>query len=197
MKKIKDHFYHKAKKDKYPARSVYKLEEIDLKYRIIKKGHKILDLGASPGSWSKYCINKVGREGLVVGVDINDVKLESHENWKFIEQDILNIDIKLLKNISDKFDVVISDLAPKTTGMKFVDQAKSLELVHKAYDISENILKNNGCFICKVFQGNDFIEFQKNIKNNFEWVKVVKPKGSRKESFEVYLVAYGFKRQVR
>lgn len=183
---LKDYFYKKAKKERYPARSVYKLEEIDKKYHIIKSGYKVLDLGASPGSWMKYCSQKVGERGLVVGIDKEKIKIDLPSNARFIQEDVFRLDI------SQGFDVVLSDLAPSTTGTREVDQARSIELVRQAFSIAQKALQKGGHFICKVFQGPDVKGFIDSIRPRFEWVKFIKPVGSRKESFEIYIVGYRY-----
>jgi 23S rRNA (uridine2552-2'-O)-methyltransferase len=193
MKKIKDFYFHKAKKENYPARSVYKLEEIDKKYNIIKNGFKILDLGCAPGSWSKYCLEKTGEEGKVVGVDISDVRLNGASNFVFLKEDVFKLDIEKVKSISQKFDAVISDMAPSTTGTREVDQARSLDLVRQAFLVAKQVLKNSGCFICKIFQGPDLNAFLKTIEPSFEWLKIIKPQSSRKESFEIFILGYKFR----
>ena len=140
MRKVKDHFYFKAKKENYPARSVYKLKEIDKKYRIIKKGYSILDLGAAPGSWAKYCSEIIGSNGLVIGIDKENVKMQLPDNVTFFKQDVNNLDLEKIKSTSSSFDVVLSDMAPATTGMRDVDQIRSLELVQKAFSIAKELL---------------------------------------------------------
>lgn len=196
MKKVKDFFYHKAKKDNYPARSVYKLEEIDKKYSILKKGYKVLDLGCVPGSWSKFVSTKVGEQGLVVGIDIQDLKLAGIRNMQFIKEDIFKLDIVKLKQICPQFDVVLSDMAPSTTGIREVDQARSMELVRQAFVIAQQCLKKSGNFVCKIFQGPDVKNFIELVRPRFEWVKIIKPAGSRAESFETYAVGHMFKPQM-
>lgn len=195
--KRKDHFYYRAKKENYPARSVYKLEEIDKKYHLISKGFKILDLGCYPGSWTKYCSRKIGQGGLVVGVDRIMPKEKAAENTIFLQQDIFQLDINILKEIVPQFDIILSDMAPNTTGTKFIDQARSLELVKQALVIVGEILKNGGNFVAKVFQGPDVNSLCSDMKQTFKEVKIIKPKGSRKESSEVYLLGYRLKRDIR
>lgn len=193
MRKIKDYFYYKAKRERYPARSVYKLEEIDKKYRIIKKGGWVLDLGCSPGSWSMYCSAKVGEKGLVAGIDREKPGVHpGGGRWVFLQRDVLKVDLEELRRISKEFDVVLSDLAPPTTGTKEVDQARSLELAQAAFDIAQNVLKPGGHFVCKLFQGPDMGSLLSQMREKFKWVKTTKPAGSRKESFELFLVGYGF-----
>ncbi len=190
MRKVKDYFYYKAKKEKYPARSVYKLEEIDKKYHIIKNGYRVLDLGASPGSWTKYCSLRVGENGLVVGIDKEKIQVDLSSNIKFIQEDIFKLDIK---EILPEFDVVLSDLAPSTTGTREVDQARSMELAKQAFNAAKKVLRQNGYFICKVFQGPEVKNFIEEMRPYFGWVKIYKPAGSRKESFEIYIIGYEFK----
>lgn len=189
MREIKDYFYYKAKKENYPARSVYKLEEIDKSYHIFKKGFKVLDLGCSPGGWTKYCSEKVGGDGKVVGVDKQELKLHGLENVVFLEEDIFKLDIEKIKQSSPNFDVVLSDMAPSTTGIREVDQARSLELAKQAFSIAQKLLKPKGHFVCKIFQGQDVKAFLKEVELHFETVKIVKPESSRKESFEVFITA--------
>jgi len=193
MKDVKDFYFFKAKKENYPARSIYKLEEIDKKYNLIKKGYKILDLGCAPGSWSKYCLEKVGSEGFVLGIDISDIKMSGSDNFIFLKEDIFKLDIAKVKSITQKFDAVISDMAPATTGTREVDQARSLDLVKQAFAIAKQFLKKGGFFICKIFQGPDFNSYLKIIESDFEWLKIIKPASSRKESFEIFILGYKFK----
>ena len=133
--KVKDHYFNKAKKDNYFARSVYKLEEIDKKHKVIKKGDYVMDFGYHPGSWTQYSAKKVGDEGRVVGIDIRDIntKLQAIPNVSVFQKDIN--DVKTLEElgVNEQFDVVISDMAPNTTGIKSVDQIRSLQLVEMCF----------------------------------------------------------------
>ena len=126
--KVKDHYYNKAKKDKFLARSIYKLEEIDKKHKVIKKADKVLDLGYYPGSWVQYTSGKVGELGKVIGIDIQPVnkKLSSLKNVSLFEKDIFEVSSLEDIGLKEPFDVVLSDMAPKTTGIKRVDQDRSL-----------------------------------------------------------------------
>lgn len=189
MKKIKDFYYYRAKKENYPARSIYKLREIDEKYHILKPGYKVLDLGCSPGSWTKYCSEKIGDKGLVVGVDKQEFKMPELKNIIFIKEDIFKMDIGKIQHILPSFDVVLSDMAPSTTGIREVDQARSLELAGKAFFITQKVLRKGGSFVCKVFQGPDIKNFIEKLKTEFQFVKTIKPAGSRKESFETFILA--------
>lgn len=188
MKKIQDYYFKKAKKDHYRARSVYKLEEIDNKYRIVKPGYHILDVGCGPGSWSQYLLKKIGK-GEILGIDIsNKVKL-SDLRFTFMQGDILNIDESFLKNNTYRFDLITSDAAPRTTGNKFVDSQSSLAIVKGVFRVAEGVLKPHGSVIAKIFQGEDVTTLLKELKKSYKKIHVFKPKSSRKESSEVFIIA--------
>jgi len=187
-----DKWAEKAKKEGYPARSVYKLMEIQEKYRLVKKGDKVLDLGASPGSWSKYLSKLVGSEGKVVGVDIQEIKI-CLPNFYFLKKDVFQLSEKDFEKMEiAEFDVIVSDMAPKTTGDKFVDHVRSVELVRRAFDICFQLLKPGGHFVAKVFEGAKLQDLKKQIEKNFKSVKLFKPKASRKESKEIFIIAQNF-----
>ena len=189
----KDHYFKKAKEEGFRARSAYKLFELNKKHNIIKRNDKILDLGCSPGSWSQVALKLVGNKGLVLGIDILPVK--ELPGIKFLEADITAKEtIFMIKTFSSQFDVIMSDMAPKTTGIKDLDHIKSIYLNEKALDLAEEVLKNRGNFICKVFQGEEFPNFLKKVKEKFEFTKSFKPESSRKESKEIYIIAKGFKK---
>jgi len=186
-----DFFSDKAKKEGYAARSVYKLEEIDKKYQIIKPNSKILDLGAYPGSWSQYALKKVGKNGLVVGIDIQKITLDLGSNYVFFHQSIL--DPSLDFSCYAPFNSVISDMAPNTTGIKDQDVALSLELSLMAAEAAQKYMKKEGTFICKIFQGEGFDEFYSEIKKYFKKIKSFKPEAVRSQSKEIYLIGWELK----
>ena len=194
VKKVQDHYFKKAKKEGYPARSVYKLEEADKKYRILKKGDKVLDIGCQPGSWSMYAAKVAGPGGLVVGVDLNEGNIQGGgSKIHVIDGDILDQDIvERVHKIAERFNVVISDMAPRTTGNKWADQQQSLELARRALDVASEFLKDGGNFYCKVFEGEDFKDFVDSVREYFSKTKIVKPKSSRKESREVFVLGMDF-----
>ncbi|MBU3964698.1 RlmE family RNA methyltransferase [Patescibacteria group bacterium] len=195
MKKQKntrqDFYFKKAKEQNYPARSVYKLQEINKKYRFIMPGDFVLDIGCAPGSWMIYLAEKVGKKGMVTGVDIVDLKIPLKENMKFIKADIR----ELVNGFSKKFDVIVSDAAPGTSGVHFVDVAKSLELAKTALDVVKQSLKRRGTFVCKIFEGDGTDEFLEEIKTLFTFVKSYRPSAVRKYSREFYLIAKIFKNE--
>jgi 23S rRNA (uridine2552-2'-O)-methyltransferase len=187
VEKVKDHYFKKAKKQGFPARSVYKLEEAQKKHRFLKPGQIVLDLGAYPGSWSKYAAGVAGPGGLVVAVDIQRPGVMA-DNACVLQRDVYDLKLSELREISHYFDVVLSDMAPKTTGRKDVDHFRSITLAERALVLARELLKPGGTFFCKVFQGEDFSFFRDNCKESFSSVRVVKPKSSRPESVELFLL---------
>jgi len=189
----KNEFYTMlAKKEGFPARSVYKLKEIDEKYRIIKEGNRVLDLGCSPGSWLLYISQKVGNRGKVIGVDIEEIKIPPRANIIFIKKSIFDLKESDFK---DKFDVVVSDLSPKTSGIKFLDTGRSLELAEKSFEITKSVLLPGGNFVCKIFENELSNDFFKKVKNCFDFAKEFRPKAVIKQSKEFYIIGKGFKVQ--
>lgn len=189
----KDEFYtRKAREENYPARSVYKLKEINEKYKIIKSGDKILDLGCAPGSWLLYISEKIGERGMVVGVDLKDINIPEKKNIFFTKEDILELETQKLKT---EYNVVVSDLAPNTSGIDFADVEESLELSGEALEIAKKVLINSGNFVCKILEGEGIDDFFKKIKSSFEFCKRFRPKATRRESREIYIVAKNFKNE--
>ncbi len=198
MRKVKDFYYEKAKKEKYPARSVYKLEEIQQKYKFLRRGDSVLDIGCYPGSWSLYASEIVGPKGIVVGIDLMEVDRAPRSDGAEIHwlcQDVTDPELMTkIRKIRPAFRAIISDIAPKTTGNRWTDHQRSLNLVRHALALTDILLLNKGHFISKIFQGEDFPELVADMKDQFEMVKVVKPKSSRVESREVFVVGLGFKK---
>lgn len=193
--KVQDHYFNKAKKENYFARSVYKLEEIDKKHKVIKSGDKVCDFGYHPGSWTQYTSKKVGEKGLVVGIDIREIntKLEALPNVTVFEKDINDVKELTDLGVEEQFDVVISDMAPNTTGIKSVDQIRSLQLVEMCFYHLKKFLKPGGNFVIKVFDSNDAQQYLKTEKNNFQKFTYLKPKSTRGVSKEFFVIGIGFK----
>lgn len=192
--KVQDYYFKKAKKENFLARSIYKLEEIDQKYKVIFKDQRVLDLGYHPGSWIQYTSTKVGPEGRVVGLDIKPVnkKLSTLKNVKVFEMDIFNVtDLEVLGE-SDLFDVVVSDMAPNTMGVRSVDQQRSLNLIEQVFYHLHVFLKPNGNFVIKVFDGHDAQVFLKSQKGRFKEFHFLKPKSTRSVSKEFFVIGKGF-----
>ena len=188
-----DRFYQKAKSEGYTARSVYKLEEIDQKYRLFRKGHLILDLGASPGSWMQYLSGRVGEKGLIVGVDRNLPRQAPVPSSRFLQRDVFDVSAEELRGIVNAFDAVVSDLAARTTGDRDGDHTRSMALCGRALELALQTLKPGGAFVCKMFQGGGSKVFLDGIRKHFDMVKTQKPSASRGESREVFVVALGFR----
>ena len=197
MKKTKnrwtDHYSRKAKKDRYPARSVYKLKEIQSRYRLIKPGDTVLDLGCAPGSWLLYAAEIVGPKGRVIGIDLKPVTVALPPQVAVHAGDVHALEAGLLEDIGTNVDVVISDMAPATTGNKDVDAARSFDLCTAALAVSRRCLKPGGILICKIFQGPDFETFNRELKSCFKKQKIFKPRSSRKASREIYMIGNGKK----
>ena len=185
---VKDHFYYKAKKDGYLARSYYKLQEVDNKYRLIKGGMYVLDLGCAPGSWIEYVLPKVGSRGVIVGVDRNALKKEFGK-VKVIQVDVYDVTHEQLLRAGGPFDIVLSDLAPDTSGYSAQDAYRSFELSSRALELAELTLKQKGAFVCKIFQGQEFKDYLERAKLLFDRVNTFKPKSSKKQSREIYVIA--------
>lgn len=183
-----DHYSRKARKDNFPARSVFKLEEIQKKLNLIKKGDRVLDLGCSPGSWLMYAASIVGPNGRVVGIDIKDTACKLPSNVSVYKADIFCLPDEISIEIGYEFNVVLSDMAPSTTGIRNVDAARSFELSQAALSVSRNRLLPGGSFVCKIFQGEDFNDFFQQIKSQFSKHKIFKPQSSRKASREIYVI---------
>ena len=189
-KQWQDHYTRQAKKDRFPARSVYKLQEIQQKHQLIKKGYKVLDLGCAPGSWLLYAAKITGDRGRVVGIDLKPVTGQVPAHAEIIAADVFTLDIK---SLNTGFNVVLSDMAPATTGHKDVDAARSYNLCETALGIAQSVLLPGGSFVCKIFQGPDFKEFTDIVKADFKELKIFKPHSSRKASKEIFVIGKGKK----
>ena len=186
-----DAFFRKARGAGFAARSVYKLEEIDRKLRLLHAGDRVLDLGCRPGSWMQYALKVVGPHGAVVGID-RDPLQQSIPGARVLHGDIFATpDAELLGPLA-AFDVVLSDMAPNTTGVRATDQARSAALVEEALARAERLLAPGGAFVAKIFQGPDLEAIRKRMAGRFSDVRMVKPEGSRAQSIEIYLAGKGF-----
>lgn len=183
-----DYYTRKAKEQNWLARSVYKLQEIDKKTNLIWSGAKVLDLGCYPGSWSQYSLKKVGEKGFVIGIDLIEPERLRAKNFYFIKADVLKLQTNALRQKIGIQDVVLSDMAPKTTGSSITDVARSLELSYKALEIACAILKKGGNFLCKVFEGEGFQEFKNSVSQVFKKIRLIRPSSTRKKSREIFIV---------
>jgi 23S rRNA (uridine2552-2'-O)-methyltransferase len=190
-----DHYFHRAKKENYLARAIYKLEEIQKKYNILKQGNRVLDLGAAPGSWMQLTSRIIGPRGLLVGVDLKPITHPFPKYVVAIERDIFDPAFaEELLNEYAPFDVVLSDMAPATSGFKVADSARSELLFEQALSLARLTLKPQGHFLAKIFQGSEFHNLLQEVKKSFGWTKVAKPDASRKESKEIYILGMRYKK---
>ena len=199
MKKYQDHYFLKAKQENYPARSVYKLKEMDSRFHLFKPGMKVLDLGAAPGSWSLGAAEKVGSSGMILAADIKDTLTVFPPNVSFMQEDVFNRSPAFESVLQElaPFDLIMSDMAPSTTGNKFTDQARSFNLCEEALDVASLYLKEGGSFIVKIFMGPDVQDYLMTMRQLFDKVQGFKPKSSRSESKEIFYLGLGFKAENR
>lgn len=185
-----EHYTVKANREGYPARSVYKLKDIDEKYRFLKKGDRVLDLGAAPGSWMKYIAAKVGEKGFVQGIDIQNIEIPLLPNMRFLKKDMREMGAAHWKR--GEYDAVVSDAAPFTSGVPSLDAGRSFELASKAFEIACSVLKRKGSFLTKIFDGEYTGDFHREIQKSFSSVKRYRPPAVTKQSRELYIIARGF-----
>ncbi len=184
----------KAKKEGYPARSVYKLMEIDRKFGLVKPSARILDIGAAPGSWSLWVLQRLAGKGFLAAVDLQELTLKaSFENFLFIRGDLYDPSVRERLLAAGPYNLVLSDAAPATTGNRLVDQGGSEAIVEAVIDYAESALAPGGAMVAKIFQGGAEAELLKRLRGRFATAKGFKPEACRSESFETYLVATGYK----
>lgn len=191
---LKEHFddsyVQRAQREGWRSRAVYKLEELDQKYRLLKPGMTVVDLGAAPGGWSQYAAKVLGNKGNLFALDI--LPMDALPDVVFIEGDFREAEVlaRLKAELGDRtIDLVMSDIAPNITGMDAVDQPRTMYMVELAVDFAREMLRPGGSFVCKVFQGEGFDLMVQDLRKDFGRVVVRKPKASRPRSREVYLVA--------
>ncbi|MCX7934390.1 MAG: RlmE family RNA methyltransferase [Planctomycetota bacterium] len=188
MRRLHDRFFKQAKREGQLARSYYKLAEIDRRFRILHPGQRVLDLGAAPGAWTEYALSRILPSGAVCAVDLNPLHPRLRGKVKFWQGDASVLPADAFGEPAARFDVILSDMAPSTSGIKTVDQARSLALVEAAARIAETRLTTTGHFVCKIFEGPRLASLRQRLQGAFETVKVFKPEASRSESMETYLV---------
>lgn len=176
-----------AKARGYPARSVYKLEEIQHRCRVFRDGGKVLDLGAAPGSWTMYASEQVGPGGRVLAVDLSEIKTAFKPNVQVVHGDALDTSAGALTQFAP-YDVVMSDMAPRTSGSKIRDKIHSFELALGALEVAARLGKRGSHFIAKIFMSGEFPQAKKAVTERYESCRVIKPEGTRSNSTEVFLV---------
>lgn len=195
-KRRKDYYYRKAKEEKFRSRAAYKLLQAVKKYRFIKSGDIVVDLGAAPGGWIQAARKIVGETGFILGVDLKPIEPFDEDNILTIVADITDPKtVEQIKTLLPKpADAVISDVSPKISGIWEVDHARQIDLAICSMKISKHILKPKGNFFVKVFEGDMFQNFVDKMKNSFSTVRIVKPKASRAKSSEIYVLGLGLKK---
>ena len=189
-----DEYVRRSQQDGYRSRAIYKLIEIDKKDRLLKPGMTVIDLGAAPGGWSEYCVKKLGKKGIMVALDI--LPMEPIDGVTIIQGDFREdavFDELMAVMENNKSDLVISDMAPNISGMDSVDMPRAYYLCDLALDMARQVLKPGGALLVKLFQGEGFEAYNKELKSSFLKVVMRKPKASRARSREIYALATGFK----
>jgi 23S rRNA (uridine2552-2'-O)-methyltransferase len=190
----RDPFYKRAKQEGFRARSAYKLQEIARRFALFRKGQRILDLGAAPGGWLQVIAAEVGPSGLVIGADLEPIAGGLASQVKTLVLDLRDPEAPTrLREFAERYDVVTSDMAPKTTGMRATDEARSHELVGLALEVAREQLVPGGAFVAKVFEGADFEGLLREVRASFAKVKLVRPEATRDRSREIFVVAQGLR----
>jgi len=188
----RDRFHQKAKREGFLARAVYKLEELDDKFELLHEGDRVLDLGCAPGSWLQFARQRVGDSGALVGLDRGPLA-KPPPGARIVVGDVLTIDVAELRGELPAFDVVLSDMAPDTSGIRHLDQARSEVLFERALEIACAVLAPGGNFVGKLFQGPDFKRLTEAVRARFGVAKTAKPASSRQISIEQYVIGKGFR----
>ncbi len=182
-----DHFTREAKRAGYPARSVFKLEEIDRRLSLLRPGMRVLDLGAAPGSWTLYVAQKVGPSGKVLAVDLQEIAVPLPPHVTAVVGDALSLENEALATYAP-YDAVVSDMAPNTTGNRLGDQTRSFELFMRALAVAKELGAPGSAFVGKIFMGEDFQNAKKAVKEVYAEDRAIKPEGTRTTSYELFLI---------
>ncbi len=193
-KRSKDQFHRLATRKGFRSRASFKLLQIVKRFGIIRRGDSVLDLGAAPGGWLQAARQIVGQKGYVLGVDKQPIRPLPFDNVETITADIAeeNIVDQISAKYSEKFDAVVSDISPNVSGVWEVDHARQIELARCSLRIARNVLRTAGNLVVKVFQGSELKDFQREMKQSFRTLRIVKPPASRPESAELYFLGLGF-----
>lgn len=197
MRRNEDHFSRLARQKGYPARSVFKLQAMQARFKLIQPGDRVLDLGAAPGSWSQYCLQLLDGRGLVVGVDLNEPSFNPPSpgaaEYRFVLGDLFAPEVEARLAEWGPYDLVLSDAAPRTSGSPLVDSQASLQIAGRALQLACRLLKTGGSVVVKVFQGGEEGTLLERLRGGFSQARAFKPEASRSESREVYLLGFGRK----
>jgi 23S rRNA (uridine2552-2'-O)-methyltransferase len=190
-----DPLARRARAEGFAARSIYKLEEIDRRHRLLRRGARVLDLGAAPGSWSQYVLPRIGPGGVLVAVDLQPIDV-ALPGAVVLERDAMALEAEdFTAAAGDRvppFDLVLSDMAPSTTGVPFSDHVASVELCDRALDLATRWLAPGGAFVCKLFQGGEEPALRKRIQARFARLSSIRPEATRARSVEIFLIATGY-----
>lgn len=191
----KDHYYRKAKEEGHASRAVYKLEEIDRQFHLLKTGDRVMDLGCAPGGWLQYLAKKLGPQGRVVGVDLLEVKTTFPTHVSVLRGDAtqLKIQEECIRRLGGPADAVVSDLSPNLSGIRFRDNYASYQLALTVLNVARKVLKVGGSMVVKIFPGDELKDYKKELTLSFGEIKTLIPKATRKGSSEIYLIAKKFK----
>ncbi|ADK86593.1 ribosomal RNA methyltransferase RrmJ/FtsJ [Desulfarculus baarsii DSM 2075] len=187
-RKDQDSYYRRAKQEGFAARSVYKLQEMDQRYGLLRQGMRVLDIGCHPGSWLQYAAGRVGPGGLVLGVDIQELAVDLPRWGRFIQADVLKLTPAEVLAVAPAFDVVLSDVAPRTTGVRHADEAASLAMLEAVFDLALAVLRPGGSFLAKVYFGPGVDQLIHQVKGRFKLGKGHKPAASKAASKEIYIL---------
>ncbi len=192
----KDHYYKKAKEEGLASRAVYKLEELDRQFHLLKAGDRVLDLGCAPGGWLQYIAKKIGPQGKAIGVDLLEVQTKFPQQVSILKGDITREETQkiCIEKLGGEAYLIVSDMSPNLSGIRFKDNYESYLLGLNALNIAQKILKKGGNLVVKIFPGDELAEFKKKLQENFEEIKTHIPQATRKGSSEIYLVSQNFKR---
>lgn len=191
----KDHFYRRAKREGKVSRAVYKFAELQKRFKLLKGGDRVLDLGCAPGGWLQEVSPIIGERGRAIGIDLLPLKTSTPNRCIFIRGDLNDPDIQdeAAKAAGGEIDCVLSDMSPNLSGVQFADAYKSYELAMLALDMCDRFLRRGGNFVVKIFPGDELDGYIKELKLNFQKVMMITPEATRKTSSERYVVAMGFK----
>ena len=193
----KDYYYRKAKEEKYRSRATYKLLQAVKKYRFLRKGDVVVDLGAAPGGWLQAARKIVGKEGSVLGVDLNPIVPLKTSNIHTIVGDITDAETQeqIHKLLPSSVDAVISDVSPNISGVWEIDHARQIDLAHESLELALRLLNDKGNFFVKVFQGDMCQDFVEKVRKHFLRVEIIKPKASRTKSAEIFILGLGLRKR--
>ncbi|MDR1535225.1 MAG: RlmE family RNA methyltransferase [Planctomycetota bacterium] len=193
MRRLHDRFFNQAKREGKLARSVYKLAELDRREKLFRRRDRVLDLGASPGSWLEYILEAIGPEGAACAVDLQPIHRKFKGRAHFLLRDARELrGDEFVRIAPGGFDALVSDMAPNTSGIRIVDQARSLELCGCALDLAGRLLREGGNFACKIFCGPETEAFRRRAGGFFKTARLRKPAACRTESIEAYFIGLDF-----